>query len=42
MGLTGCQINAADALHLGMGTHVIAHDRRDAWRSDLLKLPLVA
>jgi len=39
LGLTGSQVNAADALLTGMGTHVTAHDEREAWLLDLLQLP---
>lgn len=42
LGLTGSHVNAADGLLTGMGTHVTAHDDRNAWLRGLLELPWVA
>ena len=39
LGLTGSHINATDGLLTGMGTHITAHDQRDAWLRNLLALP---
>ncbi|MEM7077180.1 MAG: enoyl-CoA hydratase/isomerase family protein [Pseudomonadota bacterium] len=39
VGLTGCHLNAADAMLAGWGTHVIDHDQRAAHLDYLLALP---
>lgn len=41
LGLTGSQINAADALELGIGTHCIEHGDREALSAHLLGLPWI-
>ena len=38
LGLTGSQLNARDALSLGIGTHVIGHDSREDVLTDLAEL----
>ena len=39
LGCTGAQVNGADALAMGLGTHSIANARRDAVRHALLAIP---
>ena len=39
LGLTGSQLNARDALELGIGSHVIEHETRDQLVPQLAELP---
>ena len=39
LGLTGSQINGADALLCGLATHAVGHDGRDSVLATLLELP---
>ena len=39
LGLSGAQLNAADALLVGIGTHVVDHDRRHVILDEALSLP---
>lgn len=39
LGLTGAHVNAADAMHLGVATHSVAHSERDSVAAALLELP---